>query len=524
MELEDKYPPKEVTRMAAGDMVRRAANRKPEKIAVVAPHENREVTYYDFNQLVNKTANTFLRKGMENGDSIAIVAGNCFQFLPAFFGALKAGIVAVPINPELTAEDMGYQIDHSEAESVLVEDSLYEKVAPIVDERDVDILGSFEFDKSNVPVPEFRSMIESGSSEEPNIEMNDDEIAVILYTSGTTGRPKGVLLSNKAIYTGSVGASLNLDIHRNDVMSAHMPLFHTTMLTLIQGAMHVSATSVLRRTFNPDLLLRDIEEEGVTRFMALPMMIQQIVDRDDIADRNLSSVRKITYGMAPMGNDLLNEAIEVFGAEFQSGSGQTEAFSPTCVYNSEWQFEKVGNYWGVNAVFTDIAIMDAEGGILPEGEVGEIVYRGPNVMNGYLKNEEATREAFAHGWFHSGDMGYFDDDGLLKFVDRKKDIIKTGGENVSSLKVESRLLDHPDVDEVAVVGLPHEKWSEAVTAFIVADDPKSSSSDIESFAREELAQFEVPKAFEYIDQLPKTATGKIQKYNVSERFSDYYKK
>jgi long-chain acyl-CoA synthetase len=258
--------------------------------------------------------------------------------------------------------------------------------------------------------------------------------------------------------------------------------------------------------------------------MALPMMIQQIVDRDDIADRNLSSVRKITYGMAPMGNDLLNEAIEVFGAEFQSGSGQTEAFSPTCVYNSEWQFEKVGNYWGVNAVFTDIAIMDAEGGILPEGEVGEIVYRGPNVMNGYLKNEEATREAFAHGWFHSGDMGYFDDDGLLKFVDRKKDIIKTGGENVSSLKVESRLLDHPDVDEVAVVGLPHEKWSEAVTAFIVADDPKSSSSDIESFAREELAQFEVPKAFEYIDQLPKTATGKIQKYNVSERFSDYYKK
>jgi long-chain acyl-CoA synthetase len=193
------------------------------------------------------------------------------------------------------------------------------------------------------------------------------------------------------------------------------------------------------------------------------------------------------------------------------------------MFQPEWQLEKSGNYWGRSTINTDVAIMDEEGNILPQGEVGEIVYRGPNIMDGYLKNEEKTREAFEYGWFHSGDMGYFDEDHLLKFVDRKKDLIKSGGENVSTQKVESTLLDYPGVAQVGVVGLPHERWDEAVTAFVVpTPDADVTAEEVKEFCRERLAGFETPKSIEVVEELPQTSTGKVQKFKLAQTNEDYY--
>jgi len=514
----------EIARMAGGDIARRAANRTPQKPAFIAPEQDEELTFEAFNRRVNRAAHAFQEEGLESGDRLAIVGGNSLQFLTAYFGALKSGILFTPINPEITAEDIGYELDHSEADAILVDDVLYPKVEPLVADRDIDVLATITVDSEDSSVPSFREVIDDQDPTEPVVEIHDEDVAQIMYTSGTTARPKGVLLSHKAITTGSMNVSASTDLTRNDVMSCVMPLFHCAQLTMVKGAMHVSATTVVRRSFDPDGFLADVEQRDLTWSFMLPAMYNGLLARPDIADRDLSTLRYCLYAMAPIGNETVAQATETFDADFALASGQTEAYPPTCVYHPEWQLEKEGNYWGTAAATTDIEIMDEDGTLLDRGEVGEIVYRGPNVMDGYLKNEEATEEAFAHGWFHSGDMGFFDEDGLLKFVDRKKDIIKSGGENVSTQKVESTLLDHPAVEELAVVGIPNERWGEAVTAFVIpAAGADADTEDIRTYAREHLAGFESPKAVEFVEELPKTATGKIQKFQLAEREAEYYR-
>lgn len=513
--------PNQVGRIAAGDIARRAGNRTPEKTAFVVPAKDETVTFAEFDDRANRAANALLASELGEGSRVAVVAGNSLQFLEAYFGALKSGVVPVFINPEITAEDIAYELDHSEADALLVDDALYAKLEPLLDGREIDALATFEWSGEDVPVQSFRTFTDGQDDDEPNVEIEDGDLAQIMYTSGTTSKPKGVLLSHKAIHSGSLNGAINSDITRHDTVSCVMPLFHCAQLTLVKAALHVSATTVVRRNFEQDAFLEDVEERDVSWAFLLPVMFEGLLAREDIDDRDLSSLQFCMYAMTPMGNKTLKACIDTFGADFALGSGQTEVYPPTVLYDPEWQLEKEGNYWGTGNANTDVAIMNDDGELLPQGEVGEIVYRGPNVMDGYLKNPEASEAAFEHEWFHSGDMGFFDEDHLLKFVDRKKDMIKSGGENVSTQKVESTLLDHPAVAEVAVVGLPHERWGEAVTAFVIPGD--SDPDDIQAYARKRLAGFETPKAVELVEELPKTTTGKIQKFELAEEEEDYYR-
>lgn len=515
-----------ITRTAAGDIARRAGNRRPEKDAFIVPSTDERVTFAEFDERSNRAAHAFLDAGLEKGDRLGFVAANSLQYLEAYFGALKAGIVAVPINPEITATDIAYELDHAEVDAILVEDTFYSTLESLLEDRDIELLALIDWqnEPNATPVPAFRAFIDGESDTDPNVHVDASDLAQIMYTSGTTSRPKGVCLPHRALHAGSINNVIGGEVTRNDVKAGLLPMFHCAMLSQVKAVLHVSARMIIMRGFDPDQFLDCVETYGVTDVTLLPAMYTELLSRDDIRDRDLSSLRRCTYAMTPIGNETLKECMDVFDADFSLGSGQTEAYPPTCTFHPEWQLEKEGNYWGTGLPNTDIAIMDADGNRLPDGEVGEIVYRGPNVMDGYLKDEERTREAFAHGWFHSGDMGFFDDDGLLKFVDRKKDIIKSGGENVSTQKVESVLLDHPHVAEVAVVGLPHERWGEAVTGFAVAPDGiDPDPDDVRQYARDRLAGFETPKAVEFVDELPKTATSKIQKYRVRDENSGYYR-
>jgi long-chain acyl-CoA synthetase len=512
-----------IARIAVGDIPSRAAARYPDRTAYIVPSTGTEVTFEEFDERATRAANAFRAAGLEKGDRLAFVSGNSLQFLTAYYGATKAGIVATPINPEITPSDIEYEFDHSEAAAVVADDAFYGKIDSLLEGRDLDLLATIDWEGLETPGPSFREFIADHSTEAPDVEIHDEDLAQIMYTSGTTSRPKGVMLSHKAVHTGSMNVATDVSPDRSDTMIGLMPLFHCAQLTMVQGAMHVSATTVLRRGFDPDDYLDDVETYGLSWSFMLPAMYQGLLARDDIEDRDLSSIEMCLYSMTPMGSETLERAIEVFDADFALGSGQTEAYPPTCVYQPEWQLEKEGNYWGHATANNEIAIMDEDGNLVPDGEVGEIVYRGPNIMDGYLKNEEKTREAFEYGWFHSGDMGFFDEDGLLKFVDRKKDMIKSGGENVSTQKVESTLLDHPAVAELAVVGLPHERWAEAVTAFVVpTPDADATPDEVREWAKERLAGFEAPKAVEFVDELPKTSTGKIQKFEVAQDQQDYY--
>lgn len=512
-----------IGRIAAGDIARRVGNRSPETPGFIVPETGGEVTFSEFDRRANRAANALLEAGYQKGSRLAVVAGNSLQFLEAYFGALKAGVVPVFINPEITPDDIVYEFEHSEADALLVDDVFYEKTAPLVEDRDLETVAAFEWGGDETPVQSFRAFTEGHDDSEPDVRIEDSDLAQIMYTSGTTSKPKGVLHSHKTIHTGSLNVVANADLTRHDVMGCVMPMFHCAQLTMIKGAMHVSATTVIRRGFDPDEFLADVEERDLSWSFLLPVMYEGLLAREDIDDRDLSSLRYCLYAMTPMGNETLTQCIETFDADFALGSGQTEAYPPTVIYQPEWQLEKEGNYWGTGNANTDVAIMDDDGNLLPQGETGEIVYRGPNVMEGYLKNDAETERAFEYGWFHSGDMGYFDEDHLLKFVDRKKDMIKSGGENVSTQKVEAVLLDHPEVAEVAIVGLPHDRWGEAVTAFVVPRSATDTSeAEIIDYSAERLAGFETPKSIEFVDELPKTTTGKIQKFELAESESNYY--
>lgn len=515
-------PANAITRTAAGDIVRRAANRHPERTAFAVSETGESVTFREFDDRVNRSAHA-LGDALDGDDRLAFVAANSLQFLEAYFGALKAGITVVPINPEIHPEDIAYEFDHAEVDALLVEDTLYPKIESLLAEQDLSVLTTIDWggEAGTVPAPAFDSFVSGYATSEPAVDIDAADLAQIMYTSGTTSKPKGVLLPHRALHAGAMNNVVGGNLDRDTVGSALLPMFHCAQLSATKGALQASAKTIIMRGFEPDRFLDDVETYGITHITMLPAMYTQLLARDDIGERDLSSLDRCTYAMAPIGNKTLEEAIETFDAEFVLGSGQTEAYPPTCFYPSEWQLDKQGNYWGYATPNTDIAIMDDEGNLLPDGEVGEIVYRGPNVMDGYLKSPQKTREAFEFGWFHSGDMGFFDEDGLLKFVDRKKDIIKSGGENVSTQKVEATLLDHPDIEELAVVGLPHDRWGEAVTVFAVPDGA-ADEDEVLAYAGERLAGFETPKAVEFVDELPKTATGKIQKYQVADQYEGFF--
>jgi acyl-CoA synthetase (AMP-forming)/AMP-acid ligase II len=311
----------------------------------------------------------------------------------------------------------------------------------------------------------------------------------------------------------------------DDRFVAMMPMFHTAQLNChCTAAVMVGAAIHVRRGFDAAGLLEQIERERITQIFGLPMMYQQLLDHPDVATRDLASLRRALYAMAPMPKAQLRRAIEVLGCEFYLLFGQTEMSPTTNIFRPEHQLSHAGAV-GSPVVNVQTAIMDPDGQLLPRGETGEIVYRGPHTMTGYLDNPEATAEAFEHGWFHSGDVGYFDLDGILWFRDRRKDVIKSGGENVASMEVEKAIFEtSQDIAEAVVVGLPHERWTEAITAVVVPKpgrrvDPEALLAGL----RSRIDRYKVPKAVIVADELPRTSTGKIRKNVLRENFAAYYR-
>jgi acyl-CoA synthetase (AMP-forming)/AMP-acid ligase II len=301
-------------------------------------------------------------------------------------------------------------------------------------------------------------------------------------------------------------------------------MFHTAQLNChCTAAIMVGATIHALRGFDAGGLLKLIETERITQIFGLPMMYRAMLDHPDIARRDLSSLRRACYAMAPMPDAQLKRCIETFGCDFYLLFGQTEMSPTATLFRPEHQLSHAGAV-GTPVVNIQVAIMDASGRLLPPGERGEIVYRGPHTMTGYLKDAEATTAAFAHGWFHSGDMGHVDGDGILWFSDRRKDVIKTGGENVASIEVEKAVYAaDPRVAEVVVVGLPHDHWGEAVTAVVV---PKAGQRlderELLTEIKRHVDPYKVPKSVIFVAELPRTSTGKIQKNLVRAEFAGHY--
>ena len=520
-----------VRRVNIGDTLTRSASRMPEKIALI--DAGRRYSYRELNSEVNQLAWSLSEYGLSRGDSLALMAGNCAEFLITYYACAKLGVICVPVNLGWKSPEISYLLKHSQAKAVVAESHLVPLLRESLDEADqislvvvtkglVDHFDPGSDSRTWVSLEDFSSL---SASLEPEFFVDDRDPVSYLYTSGTTSAPKCVASSHLSVYLESMTVDVEMDLKASDRSVALMPLFHTAQLNgIVTPLVILGATIILLRGFNADLLLETIEKEGATHIFCLPMMYRALLDRPDIEERDFSTLRIAAYAMAPMPDGDLKRAIEVFGCGFALAFGQTEMAPVTTVFKPEFQLAYAGSV-GQAAVNTQVEIMDDYGRILPWGMSGEIVYRSPHALEGYARNEEATREVFAFGWFHSGDIGHFDHDGFLWFEDRKKDVIKTGGENVASVEVEKAIYDAAyGVQEVVVIGLPHAHWGEAITA-VVTKRPGADLTEDELIAilKERLSGFKAPKAVVFVDEMPRTSTGKVQKHILREQFADYYK-
>ena len=521
-----------IHRVNVGDSLTRITARRPDGTAVV--DGARRLSYRELNAWVNRVANALDGWGYARGDALGLASANSVEFLVTYYACAKLGVVCVPVNLGWRPHEVAYVLGHSGARGLVVEAQLLPAIAPAVLESpqvtDVVIAPGTggdtdtDTDLGGRRTVTFAQLADGASDDEPVHHVEDRDPISYLYTSGTTSFPKGVVGNHLAIYLESMSVALEARFAEDDRFVAMMPMFHTAQLNVhCTAAVMVGATLYVERGFAAGRLLELIETERITQVFGLPMMYREMLEHPDLAKRDLSSLRRALYAMAPMPEAQLRRCIDTFGCEFYLLFGQTEMSPTTTLFRPEHQLTHNGAV-GTPVTNIQVGIMDPHGALLPQGEQGEIVYRGPHTMTEYLKDPEATEAAFAHGWFHSGDVGRFDDDGILWFADRNKDVIKTGGENVASIEVEKAIYAaDPDVAEVVVVGLPHERWSEAITA-VVVPRPGATIDEAALIARVKtlIDPYKAPKAVVVVDQLPRTSTGKIQKNVVREQLYGHY--
>lgn len=502
-----------MNRIALGDMLRRSASSFKDKPAIMDGQIT--LSYRELNEKCNRFAHYLLDKGFKKGDAIATVATNSIWHVIAMYGIQKAGLVWVPINPGIGASEKQYIMEAAGIQLVIVDDMLREMDAAIYTNQKI-ILISAESTENTL-----QNIVEEGSTEEPDVHIEDRDISQIMFTSGTTGNPKGVCISHLAVHMAGLGNIIDFNIQEDEVLLAVMPMFHCAQHSFIHSFLTRGTTIVAINGFDPENFMAMIEKQQATFLFLLPMMYRAIIHHPNRKNYDLTSLRTCLYAMAPMDRTTLETGIRELNVDFVLGTGQTEMYPATMLFKPEEQLKRFGSYWGVSGIINETAIMDDAGNILPDGQVGEIVHRGPNVMSYYLNNEEETKFAKQYDWHHTGDLGYWDEDGQMVFVDRKKDMIKTGGENVASIKIEQILLNHPKVENAIVIGLPHERWIEAVTAFVQPKD-NVSEEDVIGYCKEHLGGFQVPKKIVFVEQFPMTSTGKIQKHKLRIDYKTLY--
>ena len=513
-----------IQRIALGDIFRRRAACTPKQIAVrdYRGKESVQLTFFELNRAMNQFADASKKRGLKKGDRVALLGLNSAEYVIALYGCAKGGLTAVPINPGIAPEDVVYVLNHSEA-SVLVVDSL---LVPLVDKIRPNIpnittmicipTGDEAVSSDYLLFEDF--LARGGDLEIEDVIIEDRDIFEILYTSGTTGKPKGVLITHLGVYISALSTAIEFGLRPGFSSTMMLPMFHCAQQAVTLSTLNVGGAVSVIRQFEPGRVMDIVDQDRLNLVFGLPIMYRAMVNHPAVHHHNWDHLKSCVFAMAPMDQLTLETGMDIFKADFILGTGQTECFPPTNRFHAGRHLDKQGNYWGKSNLALDTAVMDDFGTLLGPGEVGEIVWRGPVVMEGYYKDGDATVQSREFGWHHSGDLGSFDRDGQLLFVDRKKDMIKTGGENVASIKVERVILGDRRVEQVAVVGLPDDRWVEAVTAFVVpAKDTLLTSEDVIALCKKELGKFEVPKRVVITESLPLTSTGKVRKNVLREK-------
>jgi fatty-acyl-CoA synthase len=489
------------------------AELNPSDTAII--FEGTRRTYGEFAQRVRALAGLLRGAGVCVGDRVGFLGFNQPSFIETMFATVSLGAIFVPLNFRLTGEELAFIIGDAGVHSLIVDPDLV-PVVKSVSER----LPCRHFYSVHGALDGFACLESSLSVAEPLSEIatsSPHDTLLIMYTSGTTGLPKGAMLTHGNIVWNNVNASLAFGANKSDVLLTAAPLFHIGGLNVMTiSAFQMGSPLVLLRHFDPEAVLDAIEDHSVTHMFGAPAMFLFMAQHPTFATRDLSSIEILIVGAAPCPESLIS-LYGQRGISFCQGYGLTETSPFASFLGPQKCLEKLGSA-GLPPVHTELRIVDHDNTAVGPNERGEICIKGPNIMKGYWNRPEATANAIDEmGWFHSGDVGYIDEEGYLYICDRLKDMVITGGENVYPAEVESVLFEHPAITEVAVIGLPDEKWGEAVTAVAAVTDGSDLTLEVlRDFAVSKLARYKLPSRLHIVEALPRNPAGKVLKFELRE--------
>jgi len=490
----------------------------PNKEAII--FEERRLTYKQLGERVDALAKGLQDLGLKGGDIVAILLLNCSEYLEITFAVNKLGGVWLPLNYRLAGAELSYILNHSEAKMLISE----KEFEPVIRAIQKDVPGVKKLIGVGKEVPaqwdsyDHLIAVNKGAKVD-HAQVELDDLHRLMYTSGTTAHPKGVMITYGNLYWKNVSHIMTFNITPKDKTLVVGPLYHVGGLDLPgTGTLYAGGSLVILRRFEPIPVLEAIHKERVTNAWLAPTMVNMLFQEPTIDLYDVSSIRFIIDGGEKMPLPLITKIKEKFpNAWFADAYGLTETVSGDTFLPREKMIEKIGSV-GKPVIQLRLRIVDDEGKDLPPNTLGEIVLRGPKVFKGYWKNPQATADAIKNGWFHTGDIGTVDEEGYLYIVDRKKDIIISGGENIASLEVERVIYELPQVLETAVIGIPHPKWQEVPVAYVaVKKGEKITAEEIIEHCSKKLAKFKVPKQIEFIDALPRNPSGKVLKRELRER-------
>jgi long-chain acyl-CoA synthetase len=478
-------------------------------------------TYQQLDVAVTKFASGLEKLGVKKGDHIALLLGNSPYFVIGMYGALRLGATVIPINPIYTADEIAYIINNGDVKVVIALDLLL----PLIDKMN-SLLPNVENyilcdtpkeDDQVLPIENlsayqklqsFTTILANGVLDFVEPELQDDDVAIILYTSGTTGKPKGAMLTHKNLYSNAQDVSDYLKMSESDKVITVLPMFHVFCLTVALNAPLMNgATILIMPKFSPKDVFELAKKYEATVFAGVPTMYNFLLQQPGVYPDDLQSLRLCISGGASMPVALLKNFEQKFNVMISEGYGLSEAAPVTC-FNPLDRPRKPGSI-GTSIINVENKVVNELGEEVPTGEVGELIVRGPNVMKGYYKMPEDTEVTIRNGWLYTGDLATMDDEGYFYIVDRKKDMINVGGYNVYPREVEEVLYSHPEIVEVAVLGVPDPNFGEAVKCFVVSKNKDITESELISYCSEHLAKYKIPSRIDFLEELPKNTTGKI---------------
>jgi acyl-CoA synthetase (AMP-forming)/AMP-acid ligase II len=501
-------------------IIRHHARTRSDRVAL--HFEGRRLTYAELDRDASRIANALIAAGVRPQGRVALLAKNSVAFFELWFGAAKADAVLVPVNFRLAPPEIAYVVNDARAEILLVGSDFYAAVEKV--ERELKTVRQIiAIDGGHPGWPSYADWSARHSDRDPDLPIAPHGCAIQMYTSGTTGHPKGAQLSHANLLSLLPVAIEGFgDWHEGDVSLVCMPLFHIGGSGWALVGLYRGVENVVTRDPDPAAILKIIAKHGVTKAFFVPAMILFLLQVPECRATDFSSLELIVYGASPAPIELMRNALKVFGCGFAQVYGLTETTGAITYLGPEEHLpdavERLKSC-GKPMSGVEIRIVDPAGRDVPPGEVGEIVCRTPQVMLGYWNLPEASHQAIRDGWFHTGDAGYRDRDGYIYIYDRVKDMIVSGGENIYPAEVENALFGHPAVADVAVIGVPDEKWGEQVKAIVVRKPGVDvTDREIIDFARERIAHFKAPRTVDFVEALPRNPSGKILKRELRKPY------